>query len=105
MENNTNVIPAKEGIQARMNLDYHIREYDNSFSRRSSMIDRYRKIQLVFAFLFLLGSLVAPIGWYAEWKDVKPINDYATIITIVGHALQVIGAFGSLVTPDYVEEE
>jgi hypothetical protein len=72
---------------------------------RPSMIDHYRKIQLIFAFLFLLGSLVAPIGWYAEWKDVDPISDYATVITIVGHALQVIGAFGSLLTPDYVEEE
>ncbi len=67
------------------------------------MIDHYRKFQLVFAFLFLLGSLVAPIGWYAEWKELKPINDYATIIALVGHALQVIGALGSLLTPDYAE--
>jgi hypothetical protein len=67
------------------------------------MIDHYRKFQLVFIFLFLLGSLVAPIGWYAEWKDLEPISDYATIITIIGHSLQVIGAFGSLVTPDHAE--
>ncbi len=69
------------------------------------MINHYRKFQLVFAFLFLLGSLVAPIGWYAEWKDLDPINHYASIIIVIGHALQVIGAFGSLVTPDYAEGE
>jgi hypothetical protein len=53
----------------------------------------------------VLGSFLAPVGWYAEWKDVDPISDYASIIIIVGHALQVLGAFGSLVTPDYVERD
>lgn len=101
MENNSNVIPAKPGVQTRTDKPIAIL-YDSS---KPSSIDHYRKIQLVFAFLFLVGSLVAPIGWYAEWKDVEPISDYATIIMIVGHALQVIGAFGSLVTPDYVEED
>jgi hypothetical protein len=69
------------------------------------MIDRFRKQQIIFAFVFLLGSFLAPVGWYAEWKDVDPISDYATIIIIIGHALQVIGAFGSLLTPDYAEGE
>jgi hypothetical protein len=69
------------------------------------MPDRFRKRQIVFAFIFVLGSFLAPVGWYAEWKQVEPISDYATIFMIVGHALQVIGAFGSLLTPDYVEED
>jgi hypothetical protein len=71
----------------------------------SRMADRFCKRQIIFAFLFLLGSLVAPIGWYAEWNQLDPIDDYSTIIIVIGHALQVIGAFGSLVTPDYVEGE
>ncbi len=69
------------------------------------MPDRFRKRQIIFAFIFVLGSFLAPVGWYAEWKQVEPISDYATIIMIVGHTLQVIGAFGSLLTPDYVEED
>jgi hypothetical protein len=68
------------------------------------MTDRYRKFQIVFVFVFLIGSLVAPIGWYADWNHLDPIDDYSTIIIIIGHALQVIGALGSLVTPDYAEE-
>jgi hypothetical protein len=69
------------------------------------MADRFRKRQIIFAFLFLLGSLIAPIGWYADWNQLDPIDDYSTIIIIIGHGLQVIGAFGSLVTPDYAEGE
>jgi hypothetical protein len=69
----------------------------------SRVTDRFRKRQIFFAFLFLLGSLIAPIGWYAEWNQLDPIDDYSTIIIIIGHALQVLGAFGSLVTPDYAE--
>ncbi len=69
------------------------------------MQDRFRKRQIFFAFLFVLGSFLAPVGWYAEWKHLVPILDYAAIIEIIGHAFQVIGAFGSLLTPDFVEKD
>jgi hypothetical protein len=73
-----------------------------------SIIRRLRKRQLVFTILFLIGTIVAATGWFAEWeqlRDVLDLFEYASIIILAGHVLQVIGAFGSLLTPDYVEEE
>lgn len=82
-----------------------MRLLSNELNSIQRMPDRFRKRQIIFTFVFMLGSFLAPVGWYAEWKDVDPVSDYASIIIIIGHALQVIGAFGSLLTPDYVEEE
>ena len=69
---------------------------------------RQRNRHLLFILLFVLGTMVAAIGWFAGWEHLyKPIDmyHYAAIIAVVGHGMQVIGAFGSLLTPDYVEEE
>ena len=68
---------------------------------------RQHNRHMLFLLVFLCGTIIAAIGWFAEWDrlaDVIPFFRYSVIITIVGHALQVIGAFGSLLTPDYVEE-
>ena len=75
---------------------------------RTSMIDpaRQRSRQTLFLLLFLGGTIIAAIGWFAEWghlADRIAFFRYSVIITVVGHALQVIGAFGSLLTPDHVE--
>lgn len=77
---------------------------------RASMIDhaRLRNRQLLFFLLFLCGTIIAGVGWFAEWKHLADrilFFRYSVIITVVGHAMQVIGAFGSLLTPDYVERQ
>lgn len=67
-----------------------------------------RNRQFLFFLLFLCGTIIAAIGWFAEWKDLVErvaFFRYSGFITIIGHAMQVIGAFGSLLTPDYVERE
>ncbi|HET6401902.1 MAG TPA: hypothetical protein VFH95_10940 [Candidatus Kapabacteria bacterium] len=67
-----------------------------------------RNRQLFFFLFFLCGTIIAAIGWFAEWKQLAdriPFFRYCDLIAVVGHALQVIGAFGSLLTPDYVERE
>jgi len=71
-------------------------------------LTRQRNRQLLFFLLFLCGTIIAAIGWFAEWEHLAErifFFRYSVIITVVGHALQVIGAFGSLLTPDYVEGE
>ncbi len=68
----------------------------------------HRNWLLLFLLFFMLGTVIAAIGWFAEWQRlITPINlyRYSILITVVGHALQVIGAFGMLLTPDYVERE
>ncbi|MFI5201079.1 MAG: hypothetical protein ACHQNE_01670 [Candidatus Kapaibacterium sp.] len=69
---------------------------------------RQRNRHMLFLLLFLCGTIIAAIGWFAEWEHLADrivFFHYSVIITVVGHALQVIGAFGSLLTPDYVEGE
>ncbi len=75
--------------------------YENENARSSTLI-RFRRRQFIFTFLFLLGTLIAAVGWYAEWKGML-VNLFALWLPLSGHALQVIGAFGSLLTPDYIE--
>jgi hypothetical protein len=64
--------------------------------------------RMMFAALFFVGTTVAFIGWFV---DVKHLNHlpllykHAAIIAVVGHALQVIGTFGLLLTPDYQEDD
>jgi hypothetical protein len=61
-----------------------------------------------FTYLFFIGTIVAAIGWLAEWKQlgaILPIFQHSAIIAAIGHAAQVIGAFFSLITPDRTEEE
>lgn len=62
----------------------------------------------LFGALFLAGTIVATIGWLAEWKHldrVYPFFRHSTIIALAGHAMQVIGAFGGLVEPEGEEDE
>jgi hypothetical protein len=56
--------------------------------------------------IFFLGTLVAAIGWLGDLRDWPALA--ATIFTfgniaIAGHVVQVLGAFGNLMTPDAEE--
>jgi hypothetical protein len=55
--------------------------------------------RLLFKLLFFTGTVLAALGWYAEWKLM--LYDMNTFI-VVGHALQVIGLFGYMMTPDAI---
>lgn len=59
------------------------------------------KNQLLFTALFALGSILAGVGWVAEFRAL-PVN--LTWAMIAGHAMQVIGAFGLLLIPDAEEK-
>ncbi len=57
--------------------------------------------RLIFSALFLLGTVLAVIGWTGELKwEMANLGIYA----LIGHALQVIGIFGRMVTPDEIED-
>ena len=58
--------------------------------------------RFVYSALFFLGTLLAGAGWFAELRD-YPIDLLAA--TIAGHLLQVIGAFGHLLTPEQVDDD
>jgi hypothetical protein len=63
---------------------------------------------MILSFIFFIGTAIAAIGWFAEWKHLKglyPIFEYAGWMALAGHALQVIAAFGKLLTPDFEAEE
>jgi hypothetical protein len=55
--------------------------------------------RLLFMLLFFTGTVLAALGWYAEWRLI--LLNVSTII-VVGHALQVIGMFGYMLTPDAI---
>jgi len=61
-----------------------------------------QKRRLFFSFLFFLGTLLAVYGWGGEELHRLGAN---SSFALVGHLLQVLGAFGNLVTPDAIEEE
>lgn len=53
--------------------------------------------RLFFLLLFFTGTVLAALGWYAEWRFI--LLNVNTFI-IVGHVLQVVGLFGYMLTPD-----
>jgi hypothetical protein len=69
---------------------------------------RLLKQRLIFSLVFFIGTIVAAIGWFIEWKGLNHVSnilDHLTILALIGHALQVIGVFGYLITPDEMEEK
>ena len=55
--------------------------------------------RLLFMLLFFTGTVLAALGWYAEWRLIlESVNP----IIVVGHVMQVIGLFGYMLTPDAV---
>ena len=69
---------------------------------------RLLKRRALFGAIFVVGTLLAAIGWFTEWKGLNNtywfLEDYLTY-TIVGHALQVVAVFGYLITPDEFEND
>jgi hypothetical protein len=57
--------------------------------------------RLLFSLLFVFGTLAAVFGWLAGVQGMH----IATYIAIAGHAGQVIGLLGSMLTPDRVERD
>jgi NADH:ubiquinone oxidoreductase subunit 6 (subunit J) len=58
--------------------------------------------RFVYSALFFLGTLLAGAGWFAELRD-YPIDLLS--VTIVGHLLQIIGAFGHMMMPETIDDE
>ena len=57
------------------------------------------KRRLVFNVLFVLGTLCAVIGWMQDGQ-----KRHIRWLALAGHAVQVVGIFGSLLTPDRQEQ-
>lgn len=55
------------------------------------------KRRLVFNLIFFLGTVVAGVGWISELREWRV--DLG-ILAVIGHSVQVVGAFGNLLTPD-----
>jgi Zn-dependent protease len=55
------------------------------------------KRRLVFNLIFFVGTLLAGIGWLSELREWRiQLGNLA----VAGHAIQIAGAFGNLLTPD-----
>ena len=62
----------------------------------------------IFTATFFIGTIIAAIGWFIEWKGLNHLSHllgHLTVLALIGHALQVIGVFGSLLTPDDEEKD
>ena len=73
-------------------------EFSQLFARRRSS----------YWLLLMLATFIACLAWFAEWGHLEmryPIFRYAGVIAIIGHAMQTIGCFGLLITPDGLPEE
>lgn len=55
--------------------------------------------RLLFMLIFFTGTVLAALGWYAEWRFI--LLSVNTII-VAGHILQVLGLFGYMLTPDAI---
>ncbi len=65
------------------------------------------KRRLGFNSIFFVGTLFAAFGWMGELRDWPvAVSEFLKFgnVAIAGHVLQIIGLFGSLLTPDAVEE-
>jgi hypothetical protein len=70
--------------------------------------ERQNVRRFFFSYLFFAGTLVAAIGWLADWKHLEqvfPVFHHAAMIAAIGHAAQIVGALFSLVTPDRSDHE
>jgi hypothetical protein len=70
--------------------------------------DRRNTLRMFFSYLFFVGTLVAAIGWLAEWKHLEQLHSifhHSALIATIGHGAQIIGALLSLITPDRTPED
>lgn len=66
-----------------------------------SLIEAVWRQRFTFSALFFLGTILAGAGWFAELRE-WPID--LLYVTIGGHVLQIIGAFGHLLTPESLDD-
>jgi len=65
------------------------------------------KRRLIFNAIFFAGTMIAGFGWMGELRDWPiAISKFLKFgnLAIAGHVLQIIGLFGSLLTPNSEEE-
>ena len=55
------------------------------------------KRRLVFNLIFFIGTLLAGVGWLSELREWRI---HLGNLALIGHVIQIIGAFGNLLTPD-----
>jgi hypothetical protein len=56
-----------------------------------------RRYRAIFTAMLAAGTLLAAAGWFADMRALSFDIEWAVI---PGHLLQIIGAFGLLLTPD-----
>ena len=64
------------------------------------------KRRQIFNAVFFIGTIIAAVGWIGELRDwpIVVVNFFKFgNLAITGHILQIIGAFGILVTPEGIE--
>jgi hypothetical protein len=69
---------------------------------------RGRAWQRISALLLFAGTLIAAIGWLVPIRHLErsfEIFRYSSYIAIAGHVLQIIALFGSMLTPDRIEQD
>lgn len=63
---------------------------------------------LLFNAIFFVGTLIAGFGWIGELRD-WPVAVVEFLkfgnLAIAGHVLQIVGIFGSMLTPDVLVNE
>lgn len=57
------------------------------------------KRKVLFLLLFYTGTLLAGLGWYAEWRL---LGVDLSMFIIVGHTTQILGLLGYMLTPDAI---
>jgi hypothetical protein len=64
------------------------------------------KRRQLFNAIFFIGTVIAAIGWVGELRGwhLRSSNFSFGNFAIAGHALQIIGLFGNLMTPDAVKD-
>lgn len=83
---------------------------DNAISKeiRSIELRRIAMRRFMLGALFFIGTVLAGIGWFIEWKGWDHLSvklQHLTILALVGHAIQVVAAFGLMLLPDKEVDE
>ncbi len=66
------------------------------------------KRRLIFNAIFFVGTLIAGFGWMGELREwPQAVTAFLKFgnLAIVGHMIQIVGLFGSLLTPETIEEK
>ena len=59
------------------------------------------KRRLAFNLIFFICTLLAGVGWISELRGWAV---HLGILALIGHSVQIVGAFGNMLTPDEREK-